>query len=200
MEGRWRTHAEMGEVFGRGGRVVGGTRTGGYLTAAERAEYTALLEGIEPEEQEWVAAQRGPAMCRPAEPHATMVVAAGKGRRGEQEYWVQWDNGEEGWGPRPHTGEWGPGVRTGMAATREAWEAAKELDVTKRKKRFDEEEELRVAEIGCLRMELAEVTTELDDMKVAWEERDKKDEEERLAREAAAAAAAEKDKKGGKKK
>ena len=102
---------------------MGGTRTGGYLTAAERAEYTALLEGIEPEEQEWVAAQRGPAMCRPAEPHATMVVAAGKGRRGEQEYGVQWDNGEEGWGPRPHTGEWGPGVRTGMAATREAWEA-----------------------------------------------------------------------------
>ena len=84
--------------------------------------------------------------------------------------------------------------------TREAWEAAKELDVTKRKKRFDEEEELRVAEIGRLRKELAEVTTELDDMKVAWEERDKKDEEERLAREAAAAAAAEKDKKGGKKK
>ena len=79
-------------------------------------------------------------------------------------------------------------------------EAAKELDVTKRKKRFDEEEELRVAEIGRLRKELAEVTQELSDMKVAWDERDKRDEEERLAREAAAAAAAAKDPKGGKKK
>ena len=83
---------------------------------------------------------------------------------------------------------------------RAAWEAAKELDVTKRKKRFDEEEELRVAEIGRLRKELAEVTRELSDMKVAWDERDKRDEEERLAREAAAAAAAAKDPKGGKKK
>ena len=52
----------------------------------------------------------------------------------------------------------------------------------KRKKRFDEEEELRVAEIGRLRKELAEVTQELSDMKVAWDERDKRDEEERLAR------------------
>lgn len=83
---------------------------------------------------------------------------------------------------------------------RAAWEAAKELDVTKRKKRFDEEEELRVAEIGRLRKELAEVTRELSDMKVAWDERDKRDEEERLAREAAAAAAAAKAPKGGKKK
>ena len=83
---------------------------------------------------------------------------------------------------------------------RAAWEAAKELDVAKRKKRFDEEEELRVAEIGRLRKELAEVTQELSDMKVAWDERDKRDEEERLAREAAAAAAAAKDPKGGKKK
>ena len=42
--------------------------------------------------------------------------------------------------------------RSARAAREEraAWEAAKELDVTKRKKRFDEEEELRVAEIGRL--------------------------------------------------
>ena len=36
--------------------------------------------------------------------------------------------------------------------------------------------------IGRLRKELAEVTQELSDMKVAWDERDKRDEEERLAR------------------
>ena len=79
-------------------------------------------------------------------------------------------------------------VGEGRAGGTRGVEAAKELDVAKRKKRFDEEEELRVAEIGRLRKELAEADPGTERLKVAWDERDKRDEEERLAREAAAAA------------
>eukprot|EP00966_Prymnesium_polylepis_P125381 2899132-Prymnesium_polylepis.1 len=85
----------MGEVFGRGGQVVGGVRTGGRLTEAERAEYTELMEGISSEEREWVEGQRGAPMRRPAEPRVEAVLAGGTGRLGEQEYWVRWSDGRE---------------------------------------------------------------------------------------------------------
>ena len=119
-QGRWRTATEIGEAFGRGGHVIGGTRRGGRLTAAERAEYVSLLEGLDEdkEETDWVTGQRGPPEERPAEATVTEVVAAGKGRRGEREYWMRWSDGEEGWGRRPRTAT--AGMDREMGRAREA--------------------------------------------------------------------------------
>jgi hypothetical protein len=119
-QGRWRTATEIGEAFGRGGHVIGGTRRGGRLTAAERAEYVTLLEGLDEnkEETDWVTGQRGPPEERPAEATVTEVVAAGKGRRGEREYWMRWSDGEEGWGRRPRTAT--AGMDREMGRAREA--------------------------------------------------------------------------------
>ena len=99
--GRWRTPRELGEWCGRGGQVALGIRCGAELTRAERAEYAALVDDFDTEETRWVRAQRGPAATRPAEPRAITVAAAGRGRRGQLEYWTRWDDGTEGWGARP---------------------------------------------------------------------------------------------------
>ena len=101
QRGRWRTPAELGELLGRGGRVVDGVRRGGRLTAGERREYVELLSNMTAEENEWVAAQSGPPMRRAAEIAVEEVRAAGKDRTGRCVYLLRWTDGTERWGQRP---------------------------------------------------------------------------------------------------
>ena len=99
--GRVHTRNEAGGMFGRGGMITGGRRTGARLSRAEGREYDLLIEELSARELQWIHAQRGPARTRPAEPVVTAVLSSRELDRGGREYLIRWDGKTEEWGPRP---------------------------------------------------------------------------------------------------
>ena len=103
-EGRPRKSGEAGAVFGSGGSVRAGVRVGATFTAAEASEYADLVADLRPEELRWLRQQHEVASPRPAEPEVVAVHAARKGRKGQQQYLLEYSGGHVEWADRPKAG------------------------------------------------------------------------------------------------
>ena len=95
-EGRWRTNAEVAQVYGRAG--PGGR---GRLTATEEAELRQLRCALTEEEHEWARSTVAAATARPPKPLGRAVKAWRVGRNGHVQYWVERKEREAGWEERP---------------------------------------------------------------------------------------------------
>ena len=99
--GRTRTPTEIGEAFGKRGKLTGGRRKGGILTGGERQEYNELVAGMTEEETKWIIEKDGPTAEREKEWIGTEVEGAMETTRGTWEYLVERNEGGRRWETNP---------------------------------------------------------------------------------------------------